>query len=107
MALHALELLLLHSRAIDSEKGAYRRPTSEAYAVIDRSYYTMIKVSDIYFRVALDTASSDLWIISSACQSRACRTVPRYPLLYQSPTFVSIASNATAYQVSYADGTSE
>jgi len=70
-----------------------------------QSYYTLIKIGSIYFRVALDTASSDLWIMSSGCQTDACKSVPTYPLAYQSPTLVPVANNGTAYQVSYSDGT--
>lgn len=92
---------------LDTASGGAARAgiTSLAWTSDRQSYYTLIKIGDIFFRIALDTASSDLWIMSTACQSKACRSVPRYPLLYQSPTFVPVANNATPYQASYADGT--
>ena len=65
----------------------------------------MIQLGQISFRVALDTASSDLWIISSDCTTDACTKVPRYPLAYQSPTFVAVNDNSTSFTAKYADGT--
>ncbi|KAM6504503.1 aspartic peptidase A1 [Amanita muscaria] len=79
--------------------------TPLAFTTDRQSYYTVISIGDIYFRVVLDTGSSDLWIMSTACQTNSCKSLPRYPLAYESPTFLSIANNATPYQVSYADGT--
>ncbi|KAG6837380.1 hypothetical protein H0H93_010538 [Arthromyces matolae] len=59
----------------------------------------------INFRVALDSGSSDLWIISSECKTKSCETLPRYPLSYPSPTFTNVNGNSTAFNVSYLDGT--
>lgn len=70
-----------------------------------RSYYAVIKAGNINMRVALDTASSDLWIVSSACQSNTCTHVPRYPLTYESPTFVVVNDNKTTFIAQYADTT--
>ncbi|KAF5326666.1 hypothetical protein D9619_004251 [Psilocybe cf. subviscida] len=70
-----------------------------------QSYYTNIKAGNITFRVVLDTASSDLWILASDCKTTSCSTVPRYPLTYQSPTFISLNNNATNFTAHYADGT--
>lgn len=67
----------------------------------------MIQAGEIHFRVALDTASSDLWIVSSECETEQCKRVPRYPLPYQSATFVSVEANSTVFNASYADGTSK
>ncbi|KAF8968111.1 aspartic peptidase A1 [Flammula alnicola] len=69
------------------------------------SYYTIIEAGGLNFRVVLDTASSDLWLVSSDCVTDSCRKVPRYPLAFQSPTFVSVGNNATAFNAQYADGT--
>ncbi|KAF5371826.1 hypothetical protein D9615_009576 [Tricholomella constricta] len=70
-----------------------------------QSYYTVISIGEITFRVALDTASSDLWIISSDCTTKTCTTVPRYPRAYQSPTYVTVNDNSTSFNASYLDGT--
>jgi hypothetical protein len=80
---------------------------SETYCSVRyyRSYYAVIKAGNISMRVALDTASSDLWIISSSCQSNTCTQVPRYPLTYESPTFVVVNDNTTTFIAQYADTT--
>lgn len=70
-----------------------------------QSYFAVIQLGQISFRVALDTASSDLWVISSECTTQACTKVPRYPLAYQSPTFVAVNDNSTSFLAQYADGT--
>ena len=46
-----------------------------------------------------------MFIASTDCTSAICRSIPRYPLKYQSPTFASVNGNNTAFNVSYADGT--
>ncbi|KAH0585392.1 hypothetical protein H2248_008632 [Termitomyces sp. 'cryptogamus'] len=70
-----------------------------------QSYYALLDVGAITFRVALDSASSDLWIISSDCSTKTCDAVPRYPLSYQSPTYVTTNGNSTPFIVRYLDGT--
>ena len=70
-----------------------------------RSYYAVIKTGNISMRVSLDTASSDLWIVSSSCQSDTCTKVPRYPLTYESPTFLAVNDNQTTFVAKYADTT--
>ena len=70
-----------------------------------RSYYVVIETGNISLRVDLDTGSSDLWIVSSACETNTCTKVPRYPLTYESPTFVAVNDNTTVFNASYSDGT--
>lgn len=69
------------------------------------SYYATIAAGNISFRLAVDTGSSDMLIASTDCVSASCRSIPRYPLKYQSPTFTSLNGNTTAFNVSFADGT--
>ena len=72
-----------------------------------RTYYTVISIGGVSFRVAMDTASSDIWVVSSACSTAQCKSLPKYPLTtYNSPTFVSVNQNATLFNVSFADTTS-
>ena len=71
-----------------------------------RSYYTVIQAGNASFRVALDTASSDLWLVSSGCSAKPCTSVPKYQLGYKSPSFVSVHQNQTVFNTSFADGTS-
>ncbi|KAJ7739758.1 acid protease [Mycena maculata] len=70
-----------------------------------QSYYVQLQTGPVYFRVALDTASSDLWIMGSTCTTSECTSVPRYPLGYQSSTFGVVNNNETVFSASYADGT--
>ncbi|KAF8910641.1 aspartic peptidase domain-containing protein [Gymnopilus junonius] len=70
-----------------------------------QSYFTVIQAGNLNFRVNLDTASADLWLVSNNCSTNTCKAVPRYPLDHQSPTFGAVNNNATAFQAHYADGT--
>ncbi|KAI9566758.1 acid protease [Boletus coccyginus] len=72
----------------------------------DGTYYTVIQAGQINFRASIDTGSSDLWLVSTACTTKTCSAVPKYPLTYASPTFASIHNNDTGFDLSYADGTS-
>lgn len=75
--------------------------------ILYSSYFTLMTAGNITFRVALDTASADFWLVSSACSSSQCRAVPAYPLTYHSPSFGIINDNATVFNLSFADGSGE
>ncbi|KAH9068324.1 acid protease [Lactarius deliciosus] len=70
-----------------------------------QTYYSLISLGNVSLRVGLDTGSSDLWVVSSACDTAQCKSLPQYPLSYPSPSYVSVNSNATAFNVSFADTT--
>ncbi|KAI0086145.1 aspartic peptidase domain-containing protein [Irpex rosettiformis] len=74
------------------------------YSPVDQTYYSVISTGNASFRVALDSASADFWLVSSACKDKAC-SVPRYQLGYESSTFTSVNGNQTAFNVSFADST--
>lgn len=71
----------------------------------DGTYYVVLQAGQISFRAAIDTGSADTWLVSTACTTAPCEAVPRYPLEYDSPTFVSVNNNASVFNISYADGT--
>ncbi|EJF64945.1 acid protease [Dichomitus squalens LYAD-421 SS1] len=75
-----------------------------AFSSDKSTYYALATIGNVNLRLALDTASADLWVVSSNCTTSQCN-LPKYPLAFQSPTFVSVNSNTTAFGVSYADGT--
>ncbi|KAI1796822.1 acid protease [Ganoderma leucocontextum] len=75
-----------------------------AFSSDKMTYYALAGIGNLSFRLALDTASADLWAVSSACTSTACK-LPTYPLSYESPTFVSVNANTSEFAVSYADNT--
>lgn len=70
-----------------------------------RSYFTIIKAGSFNFRVNLDTASADLWLVSTDCAAQACQNLPRYPLQHFSPTFTAVGDNSTVFKAQYADTT--
>jgi hypothetical protein len=74
-------------------------------ARICRTYYCVISAGNISFRVAVDTGSSDFWVVSSNCTASQCKSLPKYPLTYASPSFVSVNNNATSFDVRFADTT--
>ena len=92
-------------RCVSSYFVPARAPFGPNQWPIDSSYYATIAAGNISFRLAVDTGSSDMFIASTDCVSTICRSIPRYPLKYQSPTFVSLNGNTTSFNVSYADGT--
>jgi hypothetical protein len=90
----------------DKQLGNFHKITrTTGLRIANRSYYVVLQVGGIHFRAALDTGSADLWLMSSACSTHACSMVPRYPLAHESPSFVSVNNNSTAFIVQYADGT--
>lgn len=70
-----------------------------------RSFYVLASVGNISFQLSLDTASSDLWLISSDCTTSTCSSIPKYPLTYESSTFGVVNGNLTEFNVSYVDAT--
>lgn len=86
--------------------GAHAGITAVGMASTNQAYFAILKAGATSFRVALDTASADLWLVSTQCTTDVCKAVPRYPLQYQSGTFVTVNNNSTVFSVSYADGTS-
>ena len=78
-----------------------------ALTELTRTYYTTLQVGNITFRAAVDSGSSDFWVLSTGCQSSKCSGLPRYPLDYNTTTFVPVNDNNTAFSVHYADGTGE
>lgn len=75
------------------------------HACLFRSFYVLANVGNISFQLALDTASSDLWLLSSDCTSSTCSSIPQYPLTYDSSTFGVVNGNLTEFNVSFADTT--
>lgn len=97
--------LHIHSPRDVGANGTARGLTPVTLSSDRQSYFTVINIGQISFRVALDTASSDLWIISSDCHTKTCSNVPRYPRAYQSPTYVTVNGDSTPFKASYFDGT--
>ncbi|KAI5122287.1 hypothetical protein M0805_002367 [Coniferiporia weirii] len=101
------------SRPLLKRSSLYRRDAEASSAGISQlslstdgsSYYTVLAIGDISFRISLDTGSSDLWLLSSACATKEfCKSSPSYPLSYHSPSFGIINNNQTGFNLSFADG---
>ncbi|KAF8269569.1 aspartic peptidase domain-containing protein [Lactarius quietus] len=90
-------LMPLRPTSRESECSSYPTPDLERIHLY-RTYYTLISLGNISFRVAVDTGSSDLWVVSSACDTAQCKSLP-------TPSFVSVNSNATTFNVSFVDTT--
>jgi len=101
----SLPIHLQSPRSVQAEGGASNSISPVTMSSDKQSYFAVIQTGEISFRVALDTASSDLWIMASACSTNTCKAVPRYPLAYRSPTFLAVNDNSTTFNISYADGT--
>ncbi|THH22134.1 hypothetical protein EUX98_g8242 [Antrodiella citrinella] len=69
------------------------------------SYYIVLQAGSTNFRVALDTASADLWLVASSCNTPACAPAPKYQLGYHSGTFGAVNNNETAFETGFSDGT--
>ncbi|KAH6913070.1 aspartic peptidase domain-containing protein [Coprinopsis sp. MPI-PUGE-AT-0042] len=96
----------LQARAVsDNDTTTHASLTQLSMSSNRQSYFTVIKVGGIPYRVALDTASADLWLLSSDCETPECSQVPRFQLGYQSPSFDAVNDNSTLFEASYADGT--
>ncbi|KAF9223433.1 acid protease [Gyrodon lividus] len=97
---------LASNTSVSSNTGPNKYGISPVSLANDGTYYVVLQAGEISFRAAVDTGSSDFWLVSTACKTKTCSDVPRYPLAYASPTFVSINNNATNFTLSYADGSS-
>ncbi|TFK87451.1 acid protease [Polyporus arcularius HHB13444] len=75
-----------------------------ALASDKQTYYALSTVGNVSLQLALDTASADVWVVSSQCTSSACN-LPKYPLSFQSSTFVPVNNNQTSFSISFADTT--
>ncbi|KAI0719301.1 acid protease [Cerioporus squamosus] len=69
-----------------------------------QTYYALSTVGNVSLQLSLDTASADVWVVSSQCTSSACN-LPKYPLSFQSSTFVPVNNNQTSFSISFADTT--
>ncbi|CDO73707.1 hypothetical protein BN946_scf185015.g35 [Trametes cinnabarina] len=103
-SLHARRQPVLEGIVTGVEQANNSTIVPVVFASDRETYYVLAGIGNVSLRLALDTASSDLWLVSSDCTARACN-VPKYPLAFESPTFASVNSNATEFNVSYADST--
>ncbi|KAH9481352.1 Aspartic protease [Psilocybe cubensis] len=100
-----LPIRTLHARSPADNTTFGASLTSLSLASNRQSYYTIITVGGLNFRVDLDTGSADLWLASSACETITCKNIPLYPLNHRSPSFVELNANETVFKASYADTT--
>ncbi|OBZ68749.1 Pepsin-2B [Grifola frondosa] len=69
--------------------------------IADLFYTVAVKVGNSTTAVNLDTGSSDLWVMSSACQTQACKSSTATP--YSTTTFSPVGSSVNLL---YGDSTS-
>jgi hypothetical protein len=58
-----------------------------------RTYNVLLKIGGIETPLALDTGSSDLWVISDACIGNCSASIPLYPQSTFQPTGLSAQLN--------------
>ncbi|KAF8604261.1 acid protease [Ceratobasidium sp. AG-I] len=98
--------LVARSGSGDVPKLARRGNASVEYLrYATQSYNALTYIGPYAFLLSLDTASSDTWVVSSDCQTSACRDLPSYPAELPSASFQSVADNTTAFHIGFADGT--